>query len=56
MSAKTKPLGTGTANLSVNMPITLKQALERLARESDMGVGPYCRRCKFCRVSRSPSD
>jgi hypothetical protein len=44
MKAKTKPLGAGTANLSINMPKALKGALEGLATQSDMGVGAYCRR------------
>lgn len=44
MSTKTKALGAGTANLSVNMPKALKQALESLAGQSDMRVGAYCRR------------
>ena len=44
MSNTTKAIGHGTANLSVNITLKLKEQLEALASESDMKLGAYCRK------------
>lgn len=39
----TNPLGRGTKNLSVNVPTSMRQALERLAEASGMTLSQYVR-------------
>ena len=39
----TNPLGEGTTNLSVNMPVELYEALKELAKTSNLRVGAYAR-------------
>ena len=39
----TNPLGTGTLNVTVNMPDTLKASLKALAKKSGMSLGLYIR-------------
>ena len=42
-SRKTKPLGKGTGNLTVNVPIHLKNALLQLAEKSGVTLPEYMR-------------
>jgi len=42
-SPKTRPLGRGTVNLSVNMPAKMHKALKRAAKVEGKSLGRLCR-------------
>lgn len=39
----TNPIGKGTKNVTVNMPEELRDALQELAKKSEMTLGQYIR-------------
>ena len=47
---KTNPIGTGTANVPVNVPVEMKEMLDELASKSGVTVSDYLRGIITCAI------